>query len=993
MRAQDDHSWPIRRLSDPTRCLARADCAKTIAFRGGVQHRLETLDDKIGSHLSGDNLPFIEDLYGEYLRDPDSVDSSWVPVFQEYFGIATNGHNGRVAPQFKPRGLFSPALLGNGALTATTEAEYADLASQGFTVRTPERSTKFAARVRALVRAYRLHGHLTAKLDPLGRPHAGEPPPDLDPARYAIKDEDMQTPVLCEALFGNEEVTMERVMEKLRALYCGHIAIEFQNIPDNEPRSWLRKQIEVNEYAPIAGGEERVRILDQLTDSESFEEFLHKKYVGAKRFSLSGGDSLIPMMHAMLQEGGRLGLEEVIIGMAHRGRLNVLHNLMGKPARSMLSEFEKNPSPEDYLGSSDVKYHMGYSSDYEVEGKKLHLSLCFNPSHLEFVNPVVAGRSKAKQDRMGSDDACRKLLPLLLHGDAAFSGQGIVPETLQMGRLRGYDVGGTIHIVINNQVGFTATPNEARSTTYATDIAKLLEIPIFHVNGHDPEACVRVAKLAMRYRQRFGQDVVIDLVCFRQWGHNEGDEPRFTQPLMYKLIEEVGPVRSHYASRLIAEGVIDEKAAEQMVADKMDAYAEVFEQVRETPEKPKVSSLDGLWQTYKGGDVEITDQIETTVSIETLKELGAKISTIPDEVNAHRTIRRLFKNRAEMASGESPMDWGFAESLAYATLVAEGTRVRISGQDSIRGTFNHRHAAVTDTETGELYWPVRSAGSGAFDVYNSMLSEAGVVGFDYGYSLDYPDALVAWEAQFGDFCNGAQVIIDQFISSGEDKWERLSGLVMLLPHGYEGQGPEHSSARLERFLQLSAEDNWFVCNLTLPAQFFHVLRRQVHNPTRKPLIIMTPKSLLRLREATSTLEDLSDGGFRYVIDETRDLDPANVRRVVLCSGKIYYDLLGHAQENEHDDVAIVRVEQLYPLATSALTSTLKKYPGAEIVWVQEEPENMGAWWYMFPHLIELTGERPARVTRAASASPATGFKEAHEIEQNRILETAFAEKI
>lgn len=953
------------------------------------------MDDQIGSHLSGDNLPFIEDLYGQYLHDPSSVDSSWVPVFQEYFGFESNGQNGRVAPQFKPRGLFSPATISTpGGISGTfTEAEYADLASQGFTVRTPERSTKFAARVRAIVRAYRLHGHLTARLDPLGRPHAGEPPPDLDPARYGIGEQDMQTPVLCEALFGNEEVTLERVMEKLRALYCGHIAIEFQNIPDNEPRSWLRKQIEVNEYAPIAGGEERTTILDQLTDAEAFEDFLHKKYVGAKRFSLSGGDALIPMMHAMLQEGARLGLEEVIIGMAHRGRLNVLHNIMGKPARSMLSEFEKNPSPEDYLGSSDVKYHMGYSNDYEVEDKKIHLSLCFNPSHLEFVNPVVAGRSRAKQDRLGVEDAKRRLLPLLLHGDAAFSGQGVVPETLQMGRLRGYDVGGTMHIVINNQVGFTAVPDESRSTTYATDIAKLLEIPIFHVNGHDPEACVRVAKLAMRYRQRFGQDVVIDLVCFRQYGHNEGDEPRFTQPLMYEKIEQVGPVRGHYASKLVSSGVLDQDAVDKMLNDKMDAYGEVFEEVRQTPEKPTVSSLDGLWQTYKGGDVEITNQIETVVSLETLKELGTKISTIPDDVNAHRTIKRLFKNRREMANGESPMDWGFAESLAFATLIAEGTRIRVSGQDSIRGTFNHRHAAITDGQTGERYWPIRTVGDAAFDVYNSFLSEAGVVGFEYGYSLDYPDALVAWEAQFGDFANGAQVIIDQFISSGEDKWERLSGLVMLLPHGYEGQGPEHSSARLERFLQLSAEDNWFICNLTLPAQYFHLLRRQVHHPTRKPLIVMTPKSLLRLREATSTLDDLANGSFEYVIDETREIDAKKARRVLLCSGKVYYDLLAYANEHGHDDVAIVRVEQLYPLATSSLTKTVSQYESAEIVWVQEEPKNMGAWSYMMPHLWDLFAERPKYVGRPESASPATGFKEAHEIEQNLIMTTAFADEI
>ena len=948
------------------------------------------MNDQTRSYFSGDNLPFIEDLYGRYLRDPESVDVSWVPVFEEYFGVEPNGHRGPVAPNFKPRGLFDPAHIGIASPSTHSEAEYGDLASQGFTVRTPEKSSKFAARVRAMVRAYRLHGHLIAKIDPLGLPHAGEPPPDLDPARYGIEETDMQTPVLCDALFGNEEVTLRAVIERLRFLYCRHIAIEFQNIPDNEPRQWLRKQIEVNGYAPITGNEEKLRIMESLLDADAFEEFLHKKYVGAKRFSLSGGDSLIPMFHALLREGGQLGLEQVIIGMAHRGRLNVLHNIMGKPARAMLSEFEKNPAPEDYQGSSDVKYHMGYSSDYAADGgKKIHLSLCFNPSHLEFVNPVVAGRTKAKQDRCGKTECRRKLAPVLLHGDAAFSGQGVVAETLQMGRLRGYDVGGTIHIVINNQVGFTATPSEARSTTYATDIAKLLEVPIFHVNGHDPEACVRVAKLAMRYRQKFQQDVVIDLVCYRKWGHNEGDEPRFTQPQMYALIDEVGTVRETYAKQLTDDGALEQARIDEMWEQRMSHYSEVFEQVREMPDKLVVSSLDGLWTDYSGGKLAVETELDTSVSLDRLKRLGEIISTIPEGVQAHRTIQRLFKNRREMAAGEAPLDWGMGESLAFASLVEDGIRVRISGQDSIRGTFNHRHAAIVDAETGERFWPIRDAGKGAFDVYNSMLSEAGVLGFEYGFSLDYPDALVAWEAQFGDFANGAQVIIDQFISSGEDKWKRLSGLVMLLPHGYEGQGPEHSSARLERFLQMSAEHNWYVCNLSNPANYFHALRRQVLNPTRKPLIIMTPKSLLRLREASSPLEELAGGQFRHVIGEHRELDPSKVKRVLACSGKLYYELLAHAEEHGHDDVAIVRVEQLYPLPEAALKAETEKYPDAELYWVQEEPKNMGAWSYMLARLHEAFGTLPHYVGRNESASPATGSKESHEIEQAKLIHAAF----
>ncbi len=951
-------------------------------------------NDPSDSLLSGENLPFLEDLYAQYLEDAASVDESWRTFFEEHFD---NGLKGRAQPSFSPRSIFRPIeIAGNGA-GQFSEARYEEFtdALHSTSVQTPGKTTKFAARVRALVRAYRLHGHLLATIDPLERPRPAATP-ELDPSTYGISASDMETPVLCEDLFGNEEVPLRRTIERLKELYCDHIGVEFQNIPDSEPRFWLRKQIERNTYAPIDGAEERLQILEGLVEADAFEEFLDKKYIGAKRFSVSGGDSLIPMMRAMLNEGGALGVESMVLGMAHRGRLNVLRNIMGKPPAAMLAEFEKAPNPEDYLGSSDVKYHMGYSNDYTTPGgQNIHLSLAFNPSHLEFVNPVVLGRARAKQDRMEGDNSRSKLVPLLLHGDAAFSGQGVVAETLNMSKIPGYDVGGTIHIVINNQVGFTAIPEETRSTTYATDIAKLLEVPIFHVNGQDPEACVRVAKLAMRYRQRFHQDVIIDFVCYRKYGHNEGDEPRFTQPEMYSIIEKLKAPREKYTDELVESGVLSREDADKMWDEHYNSYSSAFEEVKADPKRPDINTGGGVWNNYRGGSVD-PEPVDTTVPLERLKEIGDVLSTIPEGVAAHRTIKRLFKTRAKMVAGEEKLDWGMAENLAFGTLLAEGTPIRLTGQDSVRGTFSHRHAAVTDNKTGEKFWPARQIpGAARLEVYNSLLSETGVLGFEHGYSLDYPDALVGWEAQFGDFSNGAQVIIDQFISSSEDKWKRLSGLVMLLPHGYEGQGPEHSSARLERYLQLCAEDNMFVCNITTPANYFHALRRHVLDPVRKPLVVMTPKSLLRLREATSDLSELAEGQFQHVITETRDgIDPGEVTRILLCSGKVYYDLLAHAAEHQIPQTAILRLEQLYPLHGDKLKGVVDQFPNAkDIVWVQEEPKNMGAWNFLFPQLVEIFGvdPLPRYVGRVASASPATGSKESHDLEQSRLVEEAFAD--
>jgi 2-oxoglutarate dehydrogenase E1 component len=932
--------------------------------------------------LSGENLPFIEQLYHQYQENPDSVDPSWVPLFREYYPEDAN----KVKPSFSPRSIFGPT---NGGLNGMSEAEYAPIPHKK-PLKTPGRSTKFAARVLGLIEEYRLHGHLVAGLDPLGRPRRNSPP-ELDPKYFGFTDEDMDAKIVVAELFGDREVTLRQVVQRLRECYCGTAAVEFANIPDTKTREWLREQIEQHNYSEIDGAAERQKIYEDLVASDAFETFLHTKYVGTKRFSLTGGDSLIPMMTAVLDEAANSGVEESILGMAHRGRLNVLHNIMGKPASAMLSEFEKAPNPEEYMGSSDVKYHMGYSSDFQTRsGKKIHLSLTFNPSHLEFVNPVVLGRSRAKQDRRGTDRS--NVLPILLHGDAAFSGQGIVVESLNLSLVEGFKVNGCIHIVTNNQIGFTATPDETRSTTYCTDISKILEAPIFHVNGDDPEACVRVARLAMRYRQIFKQDVIIDLVCYRRYGHNEGDEPRFTQPVMYSTIDSLSPVREHYCNTLVESGVLSREKADEIWETRMNDYAQAFQEVQQAPKRSPISTLAGVWDKYEGGRIDNDEVIETKVEQSALTELGLKLAEIPESVKAHRTIQRLFKQREEMARGEKPIDWGFAEGLAFASLLVEGTHVRLTGQDVVRATFSQRHAAVADVETNERHWPHRQLAEkqGRFEVYNSILSEAAVLGFEYGYSLDYPDTLVLWEAQFGDFANGAQVIIDQFISSGEDKWKRLSGLVMLLPHGFEGQGPEHSSARLERFLQLAAEDNMYVCNLTTPAQYFHVLRRQVRHPLRKPLIIMTPKSLLRHRLAISELEELATGEFQHVIPDVRGLNASEVNRVLFCSGKVYYDLVQAAEERGDTTTAIVRLEQLYPFDTGAIKKILETYSHVtDLRWVQEEPKNMGSWYFVLPRFLEDFGIQLKYAGRVESASPATGNFDSHEIEQNKLIADSF----
>ncbi|HEY8211540.1 MAG TPA: 2-oxoglutarate dehydrogenase E1 component, partial [Myxococcaceae bacterium] len=717
-----------------------------------------------------------------------------------------------------------------------------------------------------------------------------------------------------------------------------------------------------------------------------------------KRFSLDGGESLVPMIDVMLEDGARLGLKEVVIGMAHRGRLNVLCNILQKSPDQIFSEFEGPDDAQGYQNRGDVKYHQGFSSDFvTTEGHQVHLSLAFNPSHLEAVDPVVVGRVRAKEDRFDDPERGR-VVPLLIHGDAAFAGQGVVMETLNLSALPGYNVGGTVHIVLNNQVGFTTDPEESRSSIYCTAAAQMLDIPVFHVNGDDPEACVHVMKLAIQYRQEFKSDVVIDLVCFRRYGHNEADEPTFTQPKMYELIKAHPTVRQIYADQLVAQGRITRQEADQIRQDVMKELQEAHARVKEHSALKEPSAMEGLWKTFRGGaDKDIT-QPDTAVPRERLSKLLEHLATVPEDFHPHPKIATFLERRRAMARGDQLLDWSAGEALAYASLLTDGLNVRLTGQDTHRGTFSHRHAVLHDVKTGGTYVPLEhlARAQGTIHLYNSPLSELGCLGFEYGYSLDCPDCLVVWEAQFGDFANGAQVIIDQFIVAAERKWRRLSGITLLLPHGYEGQGPEHSSARLERFLQLCADDNIQVCYPTTPAQIFHVLRRQLVRAARKPLVVMSPKSLLRRPEAISPLEDLAAGRFHRVLPDQANLDPAKVDRVLLCSGKVYFDLAAERARRVEERVAIVRVEQLYPDPREELQAELERFSAArEVRWVQEEPKNMGAWQYIFPLLQELASSRAnaprvSFIGRGAAASPATGFHEAHELEQHKIVEEALS---
>ncbi len=943
------------------------------------------------SFLTGQNAEYIAELYARYVEDPASVDQSWQHFFAEL-----SDEPETIEKELKGPGWGRPAapLIANGHAVAAPAANGHAAAALPQEV---HQAALDSLRAMNLIRAYRTRGHMIADLDPLGL-HRRTYHPDLDPATYGFTEADEDRPIFVNRLLGFTIATLKEILPALKATYSDKVGIEYMHIQELEQRQWIQARIEVPRNHTEFTLNGKRAILQRLTDAEMFERFCDKRYTGTKRFGIDGGEALIPALEQVLKRGGQLGMTELVIGMPHRGRLNVLTNMMGKPFSAVFSEFQGNPAnPEDVQGSGDVKYHLGTSSDRTFDGKQVHLSLTANPSHLEAVNPVVLGKVRAKQVQRG-DSERNQVVGLLMHGDAAFAGQGLVAESLDLSELKGYRTGGTIHFVVNNQIGFTTSPAYARTGPYCTEVAKEIQAPIFHVNGDDPEAVVHVARIATEFRYRFKKDAVVDIFCYRRHGHNEGDEPSFTQPLMYRAIAAHPTTREIYAKRLIAEGVATQAEADQMAKD-FTAHLETEFEASKSYRPNKADWLEGAWTGLQAASGE-DRRGETAVSTELLKEVGAALTHVPDGFNLNSKIKRqLDAKRQAIDSGEG-IDWATGEALAFGTLCAEGTPVRLSGQDSGRGTFSQRHSVLVDQETEAKHIPLAHIrdGQAMFEVIDSPLSEAAVLGFDYGYSLADPRALVLWEAQFGDFANGAQVIIDQFIASGEAKWLRMSGLVMLLPHGHEGQGPEHSSARLERYLQLSAEDNWQVCNLTSAANYFHALRRQVRRNFRKPLIIMTPKSLLRAPEIASKLADMGPGtSFHRVVAETDKLaDDAKIRRVVLCTGKVYFDLLARRREQKIDDVAILRIEQLHPFPVNTLATALARYKNAEIVWAQEEPENMGAWNFVDRRIervlakLDLKAKRPRYVGRPEAAATATGLLRRHNAEQARLIAEALA---
>lgn len=949
------------------------------------------------------SLLFAEGLYTDYLRDPSSVPPDWRAYFDSLAQDGAFNKKPKLGPGFRAASVFNPpASNGNNGHAATNgqNGHAAVSATNGTNGHVNGNGAALASgvsdaavrqdRVDALVRAYRVRGHMIAKIDPLGLPRPTQA--ELDPEFYDLSGYDLDRKFSSRTIFGAQVLTLREILTRLRNTYTRSIGVQFMHIDDLKVKNWLQDRMEGSENRIQLSRQEQLRILTKLTDASTFEEFIQKKFVGAKSFSLSGSETLIPLLAFAIDRAADHGVDEIVLGMAHRGRLNVLANIMGKNPREIFREFE-DADPQLYYGSGDVKYHLGHSSDFVTEsGKKVHLSLCFNPSHLEYVNPVVVGRTRAKQDRAG-DLTRSKKVALLIHGDAAFAGEGVIQETLNLSQVDAHTTGGTIHVIINNQIGFTTPPQQSRSTTYATDVAKMLQIPIFHVNGEDPEAVAQVVRLAMDFRDTFLRDVVIDMYCYRRHGHNESDEPSFTQPLLYAAIAQRKSVREGYLEHLTKMGEVTVEEADKIAVDRREHLERELSEARRKDYVRVQDWLGGFWKGYRGGAEADVPDVDTGVDRARCQELILRQQQLPSDFHPHRQIEKLLVERTAMANGEKPINWGMAELLAFASLVTEGTRVRLTGQDCGRGTFSHRHAVLHDVQDGHTYMPLchLAPDQAPIEIYNSVLSEAGVLGYEYGYSLDWPDALVCWEAQFGDFANAAQVIIDQFIVSAEDKWKRLSGLVMMLPHGYEGQGPEHSSARLERFLALSAEENIQVVQPTTPAQYFHVLRRQVQRPWRKPLIIFTPKSLLRLPQCVSSLDDFGSAGFQRVIPDIRGLKKAS--RVLLCTGKVFYDLEKRRAELGRNDVAIVRIEQLYPLPDRVLRAALDHFDdGTQFVWVQEEPENMGAWRHMRVRYGSMMfGRFPfSGVCRTESASPATGSASCHKLEQQELLERAFA---
>ncbi len=984
----------------------------------------------LSSFLYGGNAAYIEDLYARYKADPGSIDATWASYFGRLEDSAADVEKSAEGPSWARAdwpevadGELVSALDGNwGEIVVKSGAALGrKAAAEGAAAPTPDevlQSTRDSIRAIMMIRAYRSRGHLHADLDPL-KLTADEPAPELDPATYGFTEADYGRKIFIDNVLGLEFATVPQMLEILQRTYCSTVGVEYMHISDPEAKQWVQERMEGPDKEIRFTPEGKRAILNKLVEAEGFEKFLDVKYTGTKRFGLDGGESLIPALEQIIKRGGALGVKDIVLGMAHRGRLNVLTQVMGKPHRALFHEFKGGAYySEDVEGSGDVKYHLGASSDREFDGNQVHLSLTANPSHLEIVDPVVLGKARAKQDQCAAVNGRlvdprqvdrSVVLPLLIHGDAAFAGQGVIAECLGLSGLKGHRTGGSVHFVINNQIGFTTSPIYSRSSPYPTDVAKMIEAPVFHVNGDDPEAVVYVSKVAAEFRQRFGRPVVVDMFCYRRFGHNEGDEPSFTQPLMYSRIRSHKTTLELYSERLIGEGLVTAEEVDRLKAEWRATLESEFE-LGEDFRPNKTDWLDGHWKDMKRADADGPRRGDTGAPLEDLVRVGRQITKVPDDFAVHKTVKRFLDHRlASIDSGES-IDWATGEALAFGTLLLEGHPVRLSGQDSERGTFTQRHSVLYDQQNDGSYTPLNNIAPDQerYEVINSMLSEEAVLGFEYGYSLAEPNTLTLWEAQFGDFANGAQVIVDQFISSGERKWFRMSGLAMLLPHGYEGQGPEHSSARLERYLQLCAEDNMQVANCTTPANLFHVLRRQVKRDFRKPLILMTPKSLLRHKRATSTLAEMGPEScfHRLLWDDAEAPGPKKtsielaaddkIRRVVLCSGKVYYDLLEDREKRGIDDVYLLRLEQLYPFPAKALLDQLNRFGNAEIVWCQEEPKNMGGWAFVQPYVdwvleqMGRTNERPRYVGRPASASTATGLMRTHLAQLQAFLEEAFA---
>ena len=932
---------------------------------------------ELDSLLTGDNAAYVDGLFQDWQTDPASVSEDWATLF-------THATGGRAAPtvQLGPARPTRSVFNAKGQVGTATRAEVLEAASR-------------QVAVAQLINAYRVRGHRAANIDPLGF-EVPESHPELTLDFYGLSEADLDATVAARPLYGVPEfTTLRTVVERCKKAYCSGFGVEFMNIGDIHKKQWLQQRLETLQDSPILDRSQALHALRLLSDAENFERLLHNRFPGTKRFSVEGAETLVPLLDFILDAAASQGLDEAILGMAHRGRLNVLANIFHKSVRQIVEEFEGGIKGPLANSSGDVKYHLGYSHAYQTRGGgDVLISLAFNPSHLEAVNPVVEGRVRARQDRRGEGSETN-VMAVLIHGDAAFAGQGVVAETLNLSKLSGYRTGGTMHVIVNNQIGFTTSPKDARSTDYCTDVARMLQVPIFHVNGEDVEAVAAVARLATEWRQTFHEDVIIDMYCYRKHGHNEGDEPSFTQPLIYDAIRRKSTPRAVYAEKMVAK--LDHLSREDTNRIASDSLTRLEECLHEPLPDPDVntsarSDVISLWSRFTGGSIH--DPVDTTFERERLVTLLRAANQIPDGFSAHRKVKRLMKQRAAIVDGDSPVDWAVAEQAAYATLVAGGIGVRLSGQDSGRGTFSHRHAALTDIQTGEDYHPLDQLPepNARFEVFNSILSEASVLGFEYGYGLEAPDCLVLWEAQFGDFANGAQIIVDNFIVSGEQKWQRLSGVVMLLPHGYEGQGPEHSSARLERYLQSCAEDNMIVANCTTPASFYHLLRRQALVKTRKPLVVMSPKSLLRHPECVSTLDDLASGQFARVLGETdADIAPDEVRRVVFCSGKIYYELRKARRAAGDTGIAIVRLEQLYPFPADEVQAELERYGSdVEVVWCQEEPRNMGAWPMVDEWFFNTLGRVPGYAGRPVAAAPATGFPAKHQAQQAQVVQDALS---